>query len=42
MSERTPGDGKTYAGKHGKAVQSGLETSGRTSYGTARTSEALG
>ncbi len=42
MSEKTPGDGKTYCGSNGKAVQSGMETSGRTSYGTARTSEALG
>ena len=42
LAERLPGDGKTYAGKRGKAVQSGMETSGRTSYGTARTSESLG
>lgn len=42
MSERIPCGGDTYSGRNGKAVQSGLETSGRTSYGTARTSEALG
>jgi hypothetical protein len=38
MSERTPGDGDTYSGRNEKAVQSGMETSGRTSYGMARTS----